>query len=169
MTEFTQSSRRGRDQDCPECGERIPASALVCPECDARLVDDDDDDRRLERRVTRRREASYRPHNGQMIMVLGIISFVFMPHILGPVSWIMGYMDLKKIRKGEMDPEGESQTRTGMICGMISTILHAVILVVVIGLFAVFVGGGICCFGAAATAPKGGGGTTNPPANTQPK
>ena len=54
-------------------------------------------------------------------MILGIISFVVMPHILGPVSWIMGYLDLKKMRRGEMDPEGESQTRTGMICGMISS------------------------------------------------
>ncbi len=100
-------------------------------------------------------------------MVMGIVSFFFMPYILGPVSWVMGYNDLKKIRSGEMDPEGESQTRTGMICGMISTIAHALILVAGITIVALFVGGGLCCFGSAASS-GGAGGAGNPP-TTQPR
>jgi hypothetical protein len=162
VTEYTQSTKRNRDKPCPECGELIRPDALVCPQCDARLVDDDVDDRPLERR---RRRHDYPPHNGQMIMILGIISFVFMPHILGPVSWVMGYMELKKVKRGEVDPEAESPARTGMICGMISTILHGVILVAVLVIVGL-VFGGACCFGAAATGTKGGTGTgtTNPPA-----
>ena len=166
MTEYTQESSRVRVQECPECGERIAADALVCPECDARLVDDDRD---RARRVERGRRDAYSPHNGQTIMVLGILSFFMMPWVLGPVSFIMGYVDLKKIRRGEMDPEGESQTRTGMICGIISTILHAVILVAVVIILA-FVFGGVLCFGAAAsTRTKTAPGTnTNPTPITQP-
>jgi hypothetical protein len=159
VTEYTQSTNRNRDKPCPECGELIRPDVLVCPECDARLVDDDDDDRPLQRR---RRRPAYPPHNGQMIMVLGIISFVVMPHILGPVAWVMGYMELKKVKKGEADPEAESPARTGMICGMISTILHAVIIVVVVVIVAVF-GGAACCFGLFAPKGPGGPGTTNPP------
>jgi hypothetical protein len=159
MTEYTQSTSRSKSQSCPECGERIAADALVCPECDARLVDDRRDDDRVSGR--RMRRGDFKPHNGQMIMILGIISFFIMPHILGPVSWIMGYLDLKKIRRGEMDPEGESQTRTGMICGMISTILHAVILVIAVVVIALIFG--VACMGAAAASKtKTGTGTTNP-------
>ncbi len=105
-----------------------------------------------------------------MIMVLGILSFFIAGLILGPVAWVMGHMDLKKIRNGEMDPEGESQTRTGMICGMIATILHGVILVVTLLVMGLFFGG-MCCLGGAA-ATRGGGGppatTTPPPTPTQP-
>jgi hypothetical protein len=163
VTEFSQSSARYREQGCPECGESIPGDALVCPECDARLIEDDGVERVSHRRV---RRPNYKPHNGQMIMVLGILSFFIMPIILGPVAWVMGYMDLKKIRNGEMDPEGESQTRTGMICGMIATILHAVILVgtfLIIGIFF----SGMCCLGGVA-ASKGGPGTTTKPMPARP-
>jgi hypothetical protein len=137
--QYTESSSRYRDQTCPECRERIPGDALVCPVCDTPLVDAHEVVDRLPE--VRRRRPRYTPHNGQTIMILGIVSFVVMPHILGPVAWIMGYMDLKKIRRGEMDPEGESPTRTGMICGMISTILHALIIIVVFGII------GVACIG----------------------
>jgi hypothetical protein len=165
VTEFSQTSARYRDQDCPECGESIPGDALVCPECDARLVEDDGVERVSRRRL---RRSDYKPHNGQVIMVLGILSFFIAGLILGPVSWAMGYMDLKKIRNGEMDPEGESQTRTGMICGMIATILHSVVLVATFLFIGIFFSGMCCLGGAAATRGRPPATTTTPPTPTQP-
>jgi hypothetical protein len=64
-----------------------------------------------------------KPHQGALILALGIASFVTVPFILGPIAWIMGTNDLKEIRAGRMDPEGESLTDAGRICGMIATIL----------------------------------------------
>jgi len=49
--------------------------------------------------------------------------------ILGPIAWIMGNNDLREIRAGRMDPEGESNTNAGRICGIIGTSIGAVSLV----------------------------------------
>jgi predicted benzoate:H+ symporter BenE len=82
-------------------------------------------------------ESRYEPHRGTLIMVLGILSLFTAPIILGPIAWIMGNADMKKIREGAMDPEGESQTNIGRICGMVATILGlvGVVFCCVIGLF----------------------------------
>jgi hypothetical protein len=90
-------------------------------------------------------------HRGPLILTLGIIScslgglgvlayagmlccglFAFAGLLcsacavgLGLPSWIMGQRDLKKIRNGEMDPEGEPSTKRGWICGTVGTILGA--------------------------------------------
>jgi predicted Zn finger-like uncharacterized protein len=82
-------------------------------------VDDHDDDE--PRPGRRRRRRDYAPHRGTLILVLGIVSLFFAPIILGPIAWIMGNNDLKEIRAGRMDPEGEGATNGGRICGMIST------------------------------------------------
>jgi hypothetical protein len=58
-----------------------------------------------------------------MIMIMGILSLVVAGPILGPIAWIMGNNDLKEMRAGRMDPEGEGNTKVGKICGMIATIL----------------------------------------------
>jgi hypothetical protein len=36
----------------------------------------------------------------------------------GIPAWIMGRNDLKKIKAGLMEPEGEGSTKGGMICGI---------------------------------------------------
>jgi hypothetical protein len=75
-----------------------------------------------------------------VILVPGILSLVMAGPILGPIAWIMGNSDLKEIRAGRMDPEGESQTNAGRICGMIATILSIsglVLCCVVYGIIAV--------------------------------
>jgi len=53
--------------------------------------------------------------------------------ILGPIAWIMGNNDLKGIRAGQMDPEGESLTNIGRILGMVATILTIVAVVLICG------------------------------------
>jgi hypothetical protein len=88
----------------------------------ARDEEDYDDDYN-DRPRRRRRGGGLKPHRGQAIMIMGILSIVGIAWpILGIIAWVMGNSDLKEMRAGRMDPEGESQTRTGRICGMISTL-----------------------------------------------
>src|SRR2546427_97319 len=49
----------------------------------------------------------------------------------GIPAWIMGQSDLNKIRCGAMDPEGEDNTRGGMICGIIGTCLGALSVLII--------------------------------------
>jgi hypothetical protein len=163
----------GQDVQCPTCGGTFLAQAGGNAASSARVEsrreeprrelerssrrdrdDDDDEYDRSPRRSRRRRRTDYEPHRGGMIMALGIVSLFFAPLILGPISWIMGNNDLEAIRAGRMDPEGESQTNTGRICGMIATIYGAVVLVIVLGFFCVWLICAVGMFGAAASGPK---------------
>ena len=117
--------------------------------------DDEDDDYRDSRRIRRRRRHDYEPHRGSLIMTLGIISLFFAHLILGPIAWIMANHDLEAMRQGKMDPEGESATNTGRICGMISTILGIVGIVVAIGFFCLWMFAVAAVVGTAGS--KGGG------------
>jgi hypothetical protein len=103
--------------------------------------DDDYEDDRVD---IRRRRRDVMPHRGTTILVLGILSLVICG-LLGPFAWVMGNNDLREIRSGRMDPEGEGATRAGQICGMIATIL--MIIGAVFFTFFFFV--------AIATAPRG--------------
>jgi predicted Zn finger-like uncharacterized protein len=89
-------------------------------------------------RPRRRRRRYQQEHRGQLIMVLGILSFFIGGPILGLVAWIMGSNDLKEMRAGRMDPAGESQTNTGRICGMISTLLGGVMIVGCCSIYLIF-------------------------------
>ena len=150
----------GQDVQCPTCGSTFlaqpggaptPSSAPPPPPSPSpshdldrpsrrREFDDEDEyDDRDSRRLRRRRRPDYEPHRGTMIMILGILSLVMMPIVLGPIAWIMGNNDLKLIRAGRMDPEGESSTNTGRICGMIGTILGILGLVIGITLVCLWV------------------------------
>ena len=71
------------------------------------------------------------PHRGTLILVLGILSLVLCSFFTGIPAWIMGKGDLEKIKGGMMDPEGESITKGGMICGMICCILTLISIVIV--------------------------------------
>ena len=68
-----------------------------------------------------------------LLLGMGILSLVVMPIILGPIAWVMANNDLKEMRAGRMDPEGESNTNAGRICGIIGIIMGSL--------------GLICCFG----------------------
>ena len=69
-------------------------------------------------------------------MTLGILSLVLCGIFTAVPAWIMGNSDLKAMAAGTMDPSGRPLTNAGRICGMISTILTIVGLVVVIILIA---------------------------------
>ena len=70
----------------------------------------DDDDDRGERRSRRRSRRNMAPHRGTLILILGILAWVGGTFVCGILAWIFGNNDLKEIRAGRMDPEGESMT-----------------------------------------------------------
>ncbi|MCX7699311.1 MAG: DUF4190 domain-containing protein [Gemmataceae bacterium] len=81
-----------------------------------RIQDEEDDDRPRRRRQE--------PHRGTLILVLGILGIIGVgAPITGLIAWILGNGDITKIRAGQMDPEGESNTNVGRILGMVSTII----------------------------------------------
>ncbi len=89
-----------------------------------RFEEDEDDDFDRSPRIRH----DYAPHRGGLIIALGLVSLVggwlfCLPIVVGPFAWIMGSTDLRAMRAGAMDPAGESMTRTGQVCGIISTVI----------------------------------------------
>jgi hypothetical protein len=77
-----------------------------------------------------------KPHRGVLILVLGILGLVLCGIFTAVPAWIIGNSDLKAMAAGTMDPSGRSLTNAGRICGMVSTILTILALVVVVVLMA---------------------------------
>jgi hypothetical protein len=102
-----------------------------------RSDDEEEDDDRPRRR---RRRPDYDDHRGTLILILGICSLVVAPIPFGPIAWFLGNADLKEIRAGHMDPEGESSTQIGRILGMVATLLFLFAMLaicVVVGIIAI--------------------------------
>ena len=124
----------GKRVKCPSCGTNFQTNGTAAeaeeeerqPAPRRRPSRDDDYDDEPEYGGRGRRRRRYAEHRGTLILVLGVLSLL--PHgvgwVLGPIAWILGNNDIKEIREGRMDPEGESSTNAGRICGMVSTILH---------------------------------------------
>jgi predicted Zn finger-like uncharacterized protein len=159
----------GKNVKCPTCGttfaagtspaappveeEERPAPAPVTPrrpappdEYEERPAGREDEDE--DRPRPRRSRASMQPHRGPLVLILGILSLVLgltmgIGWVLGPVAWILGNNDLKEMRAGRMDPEGEGATNAGRICGIISTVILGLGLVGLCGCIAFAVIAGI--------------------------
>jgi hypothetical protein len=125
---------------CPACGKSIHHDARQCPHCDEDLSD------HRPRSPFRRRDAVRRdaePHRSGTVLTLGIISLVgtvFCPLVglaMGLAAWVMGQSDLRKIRAGQMDRDGESTTQSGWVCGIIGTCLNGLLSLCCVGYFAV--------------------------------
>jgi hypothetical protein len=93
------------------------------------------------RRFGPRRDAE--PERGSTVLALGIISLagimvmcvpligvILVPicAILGVVAWVMGQIDLRKMKRGQMDDAGRGMTQAGWICGIIGTILNSLLM-----------------------------------------
>ena len=71
------------------------------------------------------------PHRGNLVLILGLMGIMFnVCGVPGVLAWIFGSADLKQMKAGTMDPEGEGLTKAGYICGIIGTCLAAIGLVV---------------------------------------
>ncbi len=81
-----------------------------------------------------RRDAE--PDRGAVVLSLGIISLAAMVvwcaaplwAILGLAAWIMGQIDLRKMKSGLMDDRGHGMTQAGWICGIIGTVLNGLVM-----------------------------------------
>lgn len=81
-----------------------------------------------------------KPNRGSTVLVLGILGLLLCV-ICGVVAWVMGASDLRDMREGRMERRGESETRTGMVLGIVSTCLGGLALLfgllVLVGVIAV--------------------------------
>lgn len=66
--------------------------------------------------------ADLKPHRGQQMVLMGILSLFVGPPIVSVITWLMARADLKEMDAGRMDPAGRSQTQTARLLAMISTI-----------------------------------------------
>ncbi len=104
---------------------------------------------------------SYRPHRGGMVLTLGIISLVlaffggFFSFCCCPfIGWgadvialalavpgaILGQMDLKAMKNGQMDPSGRGMTQSGMIMAIIGGALVLLVLILSVLFFFLNIG-----------------------------
>lgn len=121
--------RRRRDEDEEDEDER--------PRRGQRRDEEEDEEEERPRR-RRRRRASYEPHRGTTILILGILSLTLCGVFTGIPAVIMGGADLKKMDQGIMDPEGRTMTMIGRILGLINVGLTAIVFLFYCLMFAVF-------------------------------
>jgi hypothetical protein len=67
---------------------------------------------------------------GIMVMCVPLIGVILVPicAILGVVAWVMGQIDLGKMKRGQMDDAGRGMTQAGWICGIIGTFLNSLLM-----------------------------------------
>lgn len=99
-----------------------------------RYQEQDDDDLLVSRPAT--------PHRGAAVLTIGILSLVVCGPILGPIAWVMGNNDLREMQEGRMDRTGEGITQAGRVIGIVSTIMHMVVLSIYCLIFMAMAGGG---------------------------
>lgn len=71
-----------------------------------------------------------------LVGVIGALIFCGVPLVVSPFAWGVGHSALKEIRASQGRLGGESNARTGMILGIIGTVLLALAVIAVIGLVA---------------------------------
>jgi hypothetical protein len=107
---------RGKPVRCPICSQVFEVAADEADPAVPEAVLDEDEPRRKRRRA---------PHRGALVLTMGILGLVMLPFIFGPIAWVMGSTDLRKMDEGIMDPAGRELTKAGKICGIIGTCLAA--------------------------------------------
>ena len=72
---------------------------------------------------------------GTLILVLGIVGLVLC-QLAGPVAWIMGRNALREMDASGQQFTNRGQVKAGMICGIIATVLTALVIVLYIAMIA---------------------------------
>jgi len=98
--------------------------------------------------------AHYIPHRGSMVFTMGMVSVIgnillccvfpllsLVMIVPGIIAWTCGSRDLAKINSGEMDPTGRSMTQSGMVLGIVGTVI-AILEIVMGGAFLVLIAAG---------------------------
>jgi predicted RNA-binding Zn-ribbon protein involved in translation (DUF1610 family) len=110
------------DKVCPACRRSVPGRAMRCPHCNEPLADEPSPLWNGQRRDAE-------PDRSGLILTLGIVSLLV--PVIGPVlgicAWVMAVRDMERMRRGQMDPRGMGQTQTGMICGIIGTVIEGLL------------------------------------------
>lgn len=119
---------------CPACGEYVPRDVRRCYHCGEPIQGRNRD----------YAPAFVEPHRGGAVLTLGILSLVGIlcapvGLVLGILAWVMGESDLYKIKARTMDRQGFDSTHAGRICGILGTILNALILLAFVALIALAV------------------------------
>lgn len=73
------------------------------------------------------------PHRGALVLIFGILGWVFSCPIFSVAAWVMGSSDLREMRNGRMDDSGMGLTQAGYILGLIYSLLW--ILILALGMF----------------------------------
>src|SRR5437588_801232 len=137
--------RDARDdlKECPVCGRQVSRDSRRCYHCGERFDErdgrgrrDDHDREEAPNRFRRRGEPMRRdlePGRGGLVLGLGIVSLVmvvfcpFVGVVFGLVAWVLGQIDLRKIKAGTLEPDGQGITQGGWICGIIGTALNGLL------------------------------------------
>jgi hypothetical protein len=69
-----------------------------------------------------------------LVGLIGAFVFCGLPLVVSPFAWGIGRNALKEIRESRGSLGGESQARTGMILGIIGTVLGALALLALVAL-----------------------------------
>jgi hypothetical protein len=80
---------------------------------------------------------SLRPHRGDLVLNLSILSLCFFP--LGILAWFLGGRDLAQMNAGVMDPSGRGTIHCARFIGAASALLHFLVfaaVMIVLGLIA---------------------------------
>jgi hypothetical protein len=64
-----------------------------------------------------------KPHKGQLMMILGILSLIVGPPVVSVITWFMAHDDLKEKAAGRMDSAGRKRTQTARLLAIVGTVL----------------------------------------------
>ncbi|MCF6269497.1 MAG: zinc ribbon domain-containing protein [Melioribacteraceae bacterium] len=105
---------------CTNCGSELKEGSKYCSSCGNEI-----EGKSKTLNHTNIQEPVQLPSDGRgnLILILGILSIILLGFITGIPAWVMGNNDLKLIEKGLIPKFEKGATKTGMILGIIGTIV----------------------------------------------
>jgi hypothetical protein len=126
---------------CKKCGKEIPEGSTFCTVCGQNQgIEINTQPLNLSipqnTSIPQSNTSEIKPHRGTLILILSIL-FMFMSCFccylpLTIIPLVLGAIDLKKIKNGQMDPAGKGTTLTGFIIGIVSTIIYFIFIILII-------------------------------------